>query len=87
MPKISLRQRDEYVSRAFHTDEVWNNWKIDYDSLMTFRKNIKGKPDEGDAIILKMNRHFIDFYETVLWHSGASNCTCRACALKRQKAA
>lgn len=72
------------LARDFLTDEVWKNWKTDYDGLMAYRKTIKGKPDQYERIILQMNNHFIEFYQTVLFHGDKSPCDCRRCSLRRE---
>ncbi len=85
--KMSARQIGELHAREFFGDEVWIAWKMDYDAMMAYRKTIKGKPDEAQAIILKMNADWIEFYGSVLFHSArlaASNmCTCTRCGQKR----
>lgn len=82
---LSARQIGELDARAFLGEEVWIAWKIDYDKLMAYRKTIKGKPDEAQAIILKMNADFIEFYGSVLFHSAwlGNRCTCTRCGQKR----
>jgi hypothetical protein len=85
MIAINQRQRDESIARDFLTPEWHKHMKQEYEKLMAFRKTIKGKPDEYDRMLLLLNKGFIDFYETVLWHSGEAKCTCRKCSMGRQK--
>jgi hypothetical protein len=71
------------LARDFLTDEVWKAWKTDYDGLLAFRKTIKGKPDQYDRLILDMNNHFIEYYQTVLFHGDKKICDCRRCSQAR----
>lgn len=83
---ITQKDRGEYRSREFLTDEMWNEWKRQYDQLLSFRKSIKGKPDEFQKLELSMNQVFIEFYQTVLYHDSSSDkCVCRRCELQRNK--
>lgn len=80
---ISPKQRGEIESRQFLGDEVWKEWKLDYDQCMAFRKSIKGKPTEEQMALIKMNAAFIDFYNSVLFHSPTlakwGKCVCQRC--------
>lgn len=65
--------------------EYYNEFLIDYESLMRFRKTIKGKPDEYTRAQLELNNMFIDYYKTILFHDPINNkCTCRNCDLVRK---
>lgn len=66
---ISAQKRGEFIARDFLGEDKWKEWKTDYDELMAYRKTIKGKPDEYQSVIIKMNEHFIKFYKTVLFHA------------------
>ena len=87
---IGAKQRCELDARAFLEDDVWRRWKTDYDELMAFRKTIKGKPSDEQMVTLEMNKTWIAFYDTVLWHSAGmtdhGKCVCKSCAEKRQGA-
>ena len=87
MTAIAVRQVCEFHARAFLGDETWRAWKTDYDSLMAFRKTIKGKPDEAQLFQIRMNSDWIAFYDQVLWHApflGVKACVCGKCAKQRQ---
>jgi hypothetical protein len=58
--------RQEQECRDFLGDETWKRWKTDYDTLMAFRKTLKGKPTPEQRLILEMNNAFISFYGVVL---------------------
>lgn len=85
--KLGTKQIGELHAREFLGDEVWIRWKMDYDEMMAYRKTIKGKPDEAQAIILKMNADWIEFYGSVLFHSArlamTNTCACTRCGQKR----
>lgn len=86
--QIGDKQLCENDARSFLEDSVWKAWKTDYDSLMAFRKTIKGKPTEEQLVTLEMNKIWIAFYDTVLVHSAAmashGRCVCKSCAERRQ---
>lgn len=77
----------EFDSRDFHTDEVWKKWKTDLDGLLAFKKTIKQKPDEYQRIILDINQSWIEYYNSVLFHSPrlakTNRCDCHSCGKKR----
>jgi len=73
------------LARDYLGDEVWKEWKQDFDDLMAYRKTVKGKPDAYQRAMLELQQPWIDFYKTVLFHvAGKTDCDCRGCALKRQ---
>jgi hypothetical protein len=71
------------TAREFLTDEVWKDWKRDYDELLSFRKSLKGPPDELQRMLLEINKPWIEFYATVLFHGDKSPCVCRRCSIKK----
>jgi len=73
-------------AREFFGDEEWKRMKHDYDELMAYRKTIKGKPDVYERLVLDLNRIWIDYYNSVLFHTeGKSTCDCRRCDIKRKQ--
>lgn len=81
--ELNAKQIGEFEARAFLGDEEWKRMKQDYDSCMTYRKTIKGKPDEEQRAMLQMNAAFIEFYGSVLFHSvnlaKRDRCACTRC--------
>lgn len=74
------------TARDYYGDEEWKRMKQDYDELMAHRKSLKGKPDVYDKMIIDMNRHWIDFYNSILFHTeGISYCDCRRCQMKKNQ--
>ena len=84
MPRnLSASEVGALWARDFWGDEFWNRTKRDYDECMFFRKSMKGKPDDADRAVLEMNKRFIDYYDSILYHSpalGAWRCECKRCA-------
>lgn len=84
---LNARQIGELESRAFLGDEAWKSMKQDYDQCMAYRKSIKGKPDEAQLAMIKVNAAFIEFYGSVLFHSVKLQkqglCGCTVCGQKR----
>jgi len=73
-------------ARDYLGDEVWKEWKRDYDELMAYRKTIKGKPDIYQQAMLALNQPWIDFYKSALFHTaGKTDCNCRNCSLLREE--
>ncbi len=70
--------------REFLTDEIWIAWKADMDALLTFRKTLRGIPDQYQRAQMALNKPWIEFYRTVLFHTGANTCPCRRCTLNRE---
>ena len=58
------------LARDFLGEELWIEWMKDYESLMAFRKTIKGKPTEEQRAQLIENNIWIEYYKTVLFHDG-----------------
>jgi hypothetical protein len=91
MQQINKRQRCELDAKDLIGPDTWKEWKADYDSLMSFRKSLKGKPSPEDLVQLKLNSVFIEFYDRVLWHSpiqaSRDECVCAGCDKKRQQTA
>lgn len=85
---LNARQIGEYDARDFLGEETWKRWKLDYDNCMAYRKTIKGKPDEEQQAMLKLNAMFIEFYGSVLFHSASlskrDQCACTRCGQRRQ---
>jgi hypothetical protein len=95
MATLNARQIGEFEARDFLGEETWKRWKADYDSLMAYRKTIKGKPDEAQAFILQMNAKWIEYYGSVLFHSVSLSrrngqpgglCACTRCGQRRNAA-
>ena len=85
--KMNAKMRGEFECREFLGEETWKKWKQCLDECFTYRKSINGKPTIEQIATLKINSVFIDFYNTVLYHSvtlGPDKCECRSCALKRK---
>jgi len=61
------KQRGELLARDFLGEDVWKAWKQDMDSLLSYRKTIKGKPCELQKLQLELNDGFIKFYNKVLY--------------------
>jgi hypothetical protein len=72
-------------AREFLGDEFWKSCKTDYDLLMAYRKTLKGKPDDFQRLTLDLNKIFIDFYGTLLFHGDSNPCQCRYCSQKREQ--
>jgi hypothetical protein len=68
---MTPKQRGELWARDFLGNDTWNRWKQDMDSLLTYRKTIKGKPDEFQKFMLETNDAWIKFYNQTLY-SGAA---------------
>lgn len=66
-PTITAKQRGELWARDFLGEDVWKVWKQDLDSLLAYRKTIKGKPCELQKLQLELNDGFIKFYNSVLY--------------------
>lgn len=60
-------QLAELRQREFHTDEVWIKWKQELDSLLSFRKTVKGKPTEEQLFILSENNWTISWLKGLLF--------------------
>lgn len=86
---LNSRQLSEIHARDFLGDDLWKDYKKDYDSLMSYRKTLKGKPTEEQMITIKMNAYWISYYDRILWHSSIlanhKRCVCASCSQKRQK--
>ena len=86
---LNSRQLSEIHARDFLGDDLWKDYKKDYDSLMSYRKTLKGKPTEEQMITIKMNADWISYYDRILWHSSIlakhKRCVCATCSQKRQK--
>lgn len=65
--RITPLQKAEYQRREFFTDEVWLKWKQEYDTLMSYRKTIKGKPTPEQMFILEENAWTIKFLKRLLF--------------------
>ena len=66
-PTITAKQRGELWARDFLGEDVWKAWKQDMDSLLAFRKTIKGKPCELQRLQLDLHNGSISFYNNVLY--------------------
>lgn len=67
MTRITLRQKGEFMQRAFWGDEFWIKTNRELDEMLAFRKTIKGKPDIYQRAQLELNAVFISFYERLLF--------------------
>lgn len=85
---FTKRQRDILAARDWHGEEEWKRMNSDYESLLAFRKTIKGKPDAFQKMQLEFNKGWIDFYKYILFHNmDRYDCTCRKCEEERQELA
>ena len=87
--KLNTRQIGEIHAREFLGDETWIRWKTDYDSMLAYRKTLKGKPNDEQMVTIKMNSDWMEFYGHVLFHSArlalTDICPCTKCGQKRNK--
>lgn len=72
--------------REFLGEEEFKQMKTHYDELMRFRKLIKGKPTLNQRIELLCNAETLEYYQTVLFHTGTNfkPCDCRRCQYLKQ---
>ena len=68
---MTPKQRGEIWAREFLGNDTWKLWKQDMDSLLEYRKSIKGKPEDWERFILESNATWIKFYNNILY-SGAT---------------
>ncbi len=55
------------TNRDFHGEEFWKRARTDAQLLETARNNRPpGKPDPYEAILMKLDKLFIDFYRRIL---------------------
>lgn len=85
---VPARQLCENDARSFLGEETWKRWKAEYDTCMSFRKTLKGKPTEEQRAQLQANAEWIQFCDVVLWHSTrlaqSGRCTCAMCDQERK---
>jgi hypothetical protein len=85
----SLRELAELDARDFWGDEFWLDTKRFYDSLMAYRKSIKGKPDQWQRVMLHLNEAHIYSSAIILFHSAHQarydRCGCPYCAKLRAR--
>ena len=65
--RLTAKQVGELRAREFLGEEEWKRMKADLDSLLSFRKSIKQKPDDAMRLQLDLNNAFISFYNKVLY--------------------
>jgi len=53
-------------NREFFDDDFYKKMLMDYEDIRHRRKNMKGKPDVYDRIILDMDKMFESFYKKFL---------------------
>jgi hypothetical protein len=68
---LTSKQKGELWARDFLGEDTWKRWKQDMDSLLAYRKTLKGKPNEFERFTLETNDVWIKFYNQVLY-SGAA---------------
>lgn len=68
--QLTATQVKELKCREFLGEETWIKWKQDMDSMLEYRKSFKGKPSEDQLVMLETNKHFIRFYNRVLFNEG-----------------
>lgn len=83
---LTHREIGEFDSREFLGDD-WKRMKTDLDGLLAFRKTIKQKPTYEQRMILDMNQYWINYYNSILFHSprlaSINRCDCHRCGKKR----